>query len=42
MPSSLDKFGGLQRLETLVINAGDLQSLPSVSCLILLKYFGMI
>jgi Leucine-rich repeat (LRR) protein len=42
MPSSLDKFGGLQRLETLVINAGDLQSLPSVSCLILLKYFVMI
>jgi Leucine-rich repeat (LRR) protein len=28
MPTSLDKFGDLQRLESLVINAGDLQSLP--------------
>jgi hypothetical protein len=28
MPSSLDHFGDLQRLESLVINAGDLQALP--------------
>jgi hypothetical protein len=28
MPSSLDHFGDLQRLENLVINAGDLQALP--------------